>query len=127
MRAKCMRGMSRHFLRICSGTARFNWIRSDDCEARGHYHWRDQSGQRRALSCEPNVCAECHGISYAFVPGRQDSTGSDLTIVKHGVTIIGAINLASGVPYHASQMYARNVTAFLTHLFRDGKIQLDPI
>ena len=32
---------------------------------------------------------------------------------QHGVTIIGAINVASGVPYHASQMYARNITAFL--------------
>ncbi|HEX2597453.1 MAG TPA: NAD(P) transhydrogenase subunit alpha [Terriglobales bacterium] len=57
--------------------------------------------------------------------GNCELTQTGETIVKHGVTIIGAINLASGVPYHASQMYARNVTAFLTHLFRDGKIQLD--
>ena len=57
--------------------------------------------------------------------GNCELTQTGETIVKHGVTIIGAINLASGVPYHASQMYGRNVTAFLTHLFRDGKIQLD--
>ena len=38
----------------------------------------------------------------------------------HGVTIIGWINLASTVPYHASQMYARNLTAFLLHL-REGR------
>jgi H+-translocating NAD(P) transhydrogenase subunit alpha len=57
--------------------------------------------------------------------GNCELTQTGETIVKHGVTIIGAINLASGVPYHASQMYARNVTAFLTHLFRDGKIQPD--
>jgi H+-translocating NAD(P) transhydrogenase subunit alpha len=33
--------------------------------------------------------------------------------------------LASTVPYHASQMYARNITAFLLHLAKDGKLQLD--
>ena len=57
--------------------------------------------------------------------GNCELTQTGQTLVKHGVTIIGAINLASGVPYHASQMYARNVTAFLTHLVRDGKVQLD--
>jgi NAD(P) transhydrogenase subunit alpha len=36
------------------------------------------------------------------------------------VTIIGPVNLASSVPYHASQMYARNLTAFLLHLTRAG-------
>jgi NAD(P) transhydrogenase subunit alpha len=46
--------------------------------------------------------------------------------VKHGVTIVGYINLASRVPYHASQMYARNLTAFLTHVIKDGKLQLNP-
>jgi NAD(P) transhydrogenase subunit alpha len=43
-------------------------------------------------------------------------------VEEYGVTVIGYINLASSVPYHASQMYARNVTAFLLHLFRDGKL-----
>jgi NAD(P) transhydrogenase subunit alpha len=47
------------------------------------------------------------------------------TIVRHGVNILGTINLASGVPYHASQMYARNVTAFLLYLVKDGKLQLN--
>ncbi len=41
------------------------------------------------------------------------------------MTIIGRINLATEVPYHASQMYARNVTAFLLHLVKDGKLQLN--
>jgi NAD(P) transhydrogenase subunit alpha len=45
--------------------------------------------------------------------------------VVHGVTIIGAINLASGVPYHASQMYARNITSFLMHLIKDQKLNLN--
>jgi len=41
------------------------------------------------------------------------------------VTIIGAINLATGVPYHASQMYAKNMTAFLMHLIKDQKLNLN--
>ena len=56
--------------------------------------------------------------------GNCELTRTGETIFAHGVTIIGAINLASGVPYHASQMYARNVTAFLLHLIKDGKLQL---
>jgi NAD(P) transhydrogenase subunit alpha len=56
--------------------------------------------------------------------GNCELTKAGETIVKHGVTIIGAINVASGVPYHASQMYARNVTAFLLHLIREQKLQL---
>jgi H+-translocating NAD(P) transhydrogenase subunit alpha len=39
------------------------------------------------------------------------------------VTIIGPVNLASSAPYHASQMYARNLTAFLTNLVKDGKMR----
>jgi len=46
-------------------------------------------------------------------------------IVEHGVTIIGLFNLASTVPYHASQMYARNISAFLQYLIKDGKLRLD--
>jgi NAD(P) transhydrogenase subunit alpha len=45
--------------------------------------------------------------------------------VEHGVTIIGQFNLASSVPYHASQMYARNITAFLLNLVKDGKLQIN--
>ncbi|MFZ1930094.1 MAG: NAD(P)(+) transhydrogenase (Re/Si-specific) subunit alpha, partial [Candidatus Sulfotelmatobacter sp.] len=47
------------------------------------------------------------------------------TVKAFGVTIIGAINLASSVPYHASQMYARNVATFLTYIVKDGKLQLN--
>jgi NAD(P) transhydrogenase subunit alpha len=57
--------------------------------------------------------------------GNCELTQSGKTIVEHGVTIIGRINLATEVPYHASQMYARNVTAFLLHLIKDGKLQLN--
>jgi NAD(P) transhydrogenase subunit alpha len=57
--------------------------------------------------------------------GNCELTKTGETIVRHGVTIIGTINLASGVPYHASQMYARNLTAFLSHLVKDGKPQVN--
>jgi H+-translocating NAD(P) transhydrogenase subunit alpha len=56
--------------------------------------------------------------------GNCELTRTGETVIEHGVTIIGAINLASGVPYHASQMYARNITAFLLHLVKDGKVQV---
>jgi H+-translocating NAD(P) transhydrogenase subunit alpha len=57
--------------------------------------------------------------------GNCELTRRGETVVEHGVSIIGAINLASGVPYHASQMYARNISSFLLHLVRDGKLRLD--
>jgi proton-translocating NAD(P)+ transhydrogenase subunit alpha len=57
--------------------------------------------------------------------GNCELTESGKTVVKYGVTIIGAINVASGVPYHASQMYAKNITAFLTHLIKDEKLNLN--
>ena len=56
--------------------------------------------------------------------GNCELTETGKAVVRHGVTIIGAINLASGVPYHASQMYARNLSAFLLHLVKDGKLRL---
>jgi proton-translocating NAD(P)+ transhydrogenase subunit alpha len=57
--------------------------------------------------------------------GNCELTRAGQTVVEHSVTIIGAINLASGVPYHASQMYARNITAFLLYLVKDGKLHLN--
>jgi len=57
--------------------------------------------------------------------GNCELTRTGETVKEHGVMIIGAINLASSVPYHASQMYARNVTTFLTYLMKDGKLQLN--
>ena len=57
--------------------------------------------------------------------GNCELTRPGEIVVEHGVTIIGWFNLASTVPYHASQMYARNVTAFLLNLVKDGKLQLN--
>jgi NAD(P) transhydrogenase subunit alpha len=57
--------------------------------------------------------------------GNCELTRPGEIVVEHGVTIIGWFNLASTVPYHASQMYARNVSAFLLHLVKDGNLQLN--
>jgi len=56
--------------------------------------------------------------------GNCELTRAGEKVVADGVTIIGRINLASTVPYHASQMYARNITAFLQYLVHDGKLEL---
>ncbi len=57
--------------------------------------------------------------------GNCESTVGGEIVLKHGVTIIGLFNLASTVPYHASYMYARNLSAFLLHLARNGSLSLD--
>jgi NAD(P) transhydrogenase subunit alpha len=57
--------------------------------------------------------------------GNCELTKPGEKVVEYGVTIIGRINVASSVPYHASQLYARNVTAFLSLLVKDGKLQLN--
>jgi len=58
--------------------------------------------------------------------GNCEITEAGKTVVKHGVTIVGAINVANGVPYHASMMYARNLAAFLTYVIKDQKLNLNP-
>jgi NAD(P) transhydrogenase subunit alpha len=57
--------------------------------------------------------------------GNCELTKAGQRIIEHGVTIIGYVNVASTVPYHASQMYAKNLTAFLLHLGKEGKLQLN--
>jgi NAD(P) transhydrogenase subunit alpha len=57
--------------------------------------------------------------------GNCELTRSGETVVEHGVTIIGPVNIPSSTPYHASQMYAKNVSTFLMHIVKDGKLQLD--
>ncbi len=57
--------------------------------------------------------------------GNCELTRACEVVVEHGVSIVGYINLASSVPYHASQMYAKNVTTFLQHLFKGGKPEIN--
>jgi NAD(P) transhydrogenase subunit alpha len=57
--------------------------------------------------------------------GNCELTESGKTVVKYGVTIIGPVNVASGIPYHASQVYAKNLTTFLLNLVKDGKVRAE--
>jgi len=57
--------------------------------------------------------------------GNCELTRPDEVVEFQGVTILGPTNLPATVPHDASQMYARNVTAFLTHLVKDGQLRLD--
>jgi H+-translocating NAD(P) transhydrogenase subunit alpha len=56
--------------------------------------------------------------------GNCALTRPDEVVVHRGVTILGPSNAPALVPYHASQMYSKNITTFLTHLLgKDGATQ----
>ena len=57
--------------------------------------------------------------------GNCELTKGNETVVSHGVTIIGQENLPATVPYHASQMYSKNIATFLLHLVKKGELTLD--
>ena len=57
--------------------------------------------------------------------GNCELTKSGETIEVHGVKIIGIENLASTIPHHASQMYAKNLTAFLNILVENGELNIN--
>ncbi|GAC1429853.1 MAG: Re/Si-specific NAD(P)(+) transhydrogenase subunit alpha [Terriglobales bacterium] len=59
--------------------------------------------------------------------GNCELTRAGETVIENGVSILGRINVASGIPYHASQMYARNITTFLLHLVKNGKPESDKL
>ena len=56
--------------------------------------------------------------------GNCELTQPAKTVVQNGVTIIGQVNVASGVPFHASQMYAKNLLTFLQSQTKEGKFPL---
>jgi len=57
--------------------------------------------------------------------GNCELTRADETVVAHGVTILGDTDLVSRKPFHASQMYAKNVETFLRSLLKDGALAID--
>lgn len=57
--------------------------------------------------------------------GNCEPTKADETVIHNGVTILGPTTLPSTVPYHASQMYAKNVATFLKEITNEGQIELD--
>jgi NAD(P) transhydrogenase subunit alpha len=64
-----------------------------------------------------DVAAERGGNCELTEPGKN--------VIKHNVAILGPTNLPASVPYHASQMYSRNITTFLAHLVKDGALHVD--
>jgi NAD(P) transhydrogenase subunit alpha len=64
-----------------------------------------------------DIAAERGGNCEATRPGESVSVG--------GVTVLGPLNLPATIPYHASQMYARNVATLLKHLVKDGELKID--
>lgn len=57
--------------------------------------------------------------------GNCALTRTGETVVVGGVTILGPANLASEAPYHASQMFGKNIVTFLQHLLREGNWNID--
>jgi NAD(P) transhydrogenase subunit alpha len=66
-----------------------------------------------------DLAAEAGGNCELTVPG-------EITVSPNGVTIIGTTNLAGTMPYHASQLYSRNVYALLSPWIKDGILTIDP-
>ncbi len=57
--------------------------------------------------------------------GNCEVTRPGESVVHHGVTVLGPLNLPATVPAHASQMYAKNISTFLLHLVKDGELVID--
>jgi NAD(P) transhydrogenase subunit alpha len=57
--------------------------------------------------------------------GNCALTSPGETIERNGVVIMSPLNLAATVPVHASQLYSRNVTSFLSLLIKDGELSID--
>jgi NAD(P) transhydrogenase subunit alpha len=57
--------------------------------------------------------------------GNCQLTRPGETVVEKGVTILGPLNMPAGIPFHASQMYSKNISTFLLHMVKEGKVRPD--
>jgi NAD(P) transhydrogenase subunit alpha len=57
--------------------------------------------------------------------GNCELTKAGEDVVVGGVKIIGPMNIPTTIPYHASQMYAKNIATFLLHLVDEGDLKID--
>jgi NAD(P) transhydrogenase subunit alpha len=64
-----------------------------------------------------DLAAPSGGNCAATKPGEK--------VLKNGVTILAPLNLAATVPVHASQLYSRNVTAFLIPMIDNGNLRIN--
>lgn len=58
--------------------------------------------------------------------GNCAATVAGETAEVNGVSVFGPVNLASEIPYSASQLYAKSISNFFLHLFKDGEVLVDP-
>ena len=61
----------------------------------------------------------------ASTGGNCAATQPGANVIREGVTIMAPLNLAATIPVHASQLYSRNVTAFLGLMIKDGALSVD--
>jgi NAD(P) transhydrogenase subunit alpha len=78
---------------------------------------KDSVAHMRPGSVIVDLAAEAGGNTELTEPGE--------VVERDGVTIVGLLNLPSTMPFHASQLYARNVSALLQHLAPEGELALD--
>ncbi|HSE40446.1 MAG TPA: Re/Si-specific NAD(P)(+) transhydrogenase subunit alpha [Acidobacteriota bacterium] len=78
---------------------------------------KDMVGAMRSGSVIVDVAAETGGNCELTKPGE--------TVHVDGISILGPLNLPSTIPYHASQMFSKNVSTFLQMLFKNGELNLD--
>jgi NAD(P) transhydrogenase subunit alpha len=57
--------------------------------------------------------------------GNCELTKAGETVIENDVRILGPANMPADVPYHASQMYSKNLTNFMSLLVKEGNLQLD--
>ena len=57
--------------------------------------------------------------------GNCELTEKDRIITVYNVIIDGTANFPSTMPIHATQLYAKNITSFITYMFKDGELKLD--
>ena len=57
--------------------------------------------------------------------GNCELTQKDRVIEHNQITIDGTSNLPGSMPVHASELYSKNVAAFLTYMVKNGQLNLD--
>ncbi len=57
--------------------------------------------------------------------GNCELSESGKTVVKHGVTIVGPLNIPSALAFNASQLYSKNITTFLFSMLKEGELLID--
>jgi NAD(P) transhydrogenase subunit alpha len=64
-----------------------------------------------------DLAAEQGGNCEASEPGKD--------VLRHGVRVLAPLSLATTIPHHASQLYARNVANFVVNMVKKGELPLD--